>query len=305
MQRQSSLRQYRVAILLGVFTFLALGLSAQPEDVGVAGIRAPLPSERFEVMTASELDAHQAELYAEIIEKLEKARLKEAHKELVAQAFSNAIVGMPIGATFRTTKIEEQTGSDRKEDVSDFAVLDTGFIEDLEDGTKTPVVDSFTPFNIDRQIPFNAKRIRVASQNKSEITFRFIVDVDMDMPAEESSVDFFKDLESLQNMEWATELTIDKDAKTLKRLSYFLHRPIRKMFLFSVKTLKAEYEFEYFEECGCRGVKKRTGLIEGSVIILGKMVHRTTETYSDIKCEEPLRFLLPKDHKLEGFELVF
>ena len=31
------------------------------------------------------------------------------------------------------------------------------------------------------------------------------------------------------------------------------------------------------------------------------MVHRTTETYSDIKCEEPLRFLLPKDHKLESF----
>ena len=92
---------------------------------------------------------------------------------------------------FVRPKIEEQTGSDRQEDVSDSAVLDTGFIEDLEDGTKTPVVDSFTPFNIDRQIPFNAKRIRVVSQNKSEITFRFIVDVEMDMPAEDSSVDFF------------------------------------------------------------------------------------------------------------------
>ena len=77
------------------------------------------------------------------------------------------------------------------------------------------------------------------------------------------------------------------------------------MFLFSVKTLKAAYDFGYIEECGCLGVQKRTGEIEGSVIVLGKMVHRTTETYSDIECEEPLRFLLPKDHKLEGFELVF
>ena len=53
------------------------------------------------------------------------------------------------------------------------------------------------------------------------------------------------------------------------------------------------------------GVVKRTFEVAGSAIILGRMSHLTTETYSDIECEQPLRYLLPVGHKFEGFEVVF
>ena len=235
--------------LLGLLAISVLACYAQSGEDSAPGIRAPDQSEEFEILNELEVDSHQTELYTEMREKLDASRLKSEHKDLIAQAFSTSVSGMPIGS-FGETQVIEQTRTDREEDTNHFAVLETGHVQDLENGSKSYFVDqNGTPFYIDEGMQFDFTRGRVSAQSKSEITFRFTMKIDI--PTEDSSVDFLKDLQFLQNIQWATELTIDKNDQTMKSMSLYLVRPIRKMFLFTLKTLRVKYDFEFIEDCGC------------------------------------------------------
>lgn len=146
-----------------------------------------------------------------------------------------------------------------------------------------------TPFTFNGDIPFDDfGEGRVIRENDSELTVRFTKNVDV--PKEESSVEFLNELPFLKDVRWAMELTVDYNDQTLKRLSSYLAKPSRVMFICSLKTLKAAYDFEYFEDCGCVSVKERRVEVSGSIVFVGRMVHKSIVTYSDIACEQPVRY---------------
>ena len=295
-----TLKQNFLCSLLAVSV---LALNAHMIDDTVQEIRAPYPHEMFQIISEFEIDSHQAELYHEFKEKFNSSKLKETHQDLLAQALSKVVSKVPI-CTFRTTTITEQTGDETDERTEVYEVVDTGFIESENEGSRIYFADMTNPFTIDGDIPADDfGKGRVLKENDSELTVRFIKNVNI--PTGETSVEFMKDLPFLKDIQWAMELTIDKKDQTLKRFSSYLAKPIRKMFLFTVKTLNATYDFEYFEDCDCVGVKERRIEAAGSLIIVGRILHNSTETYSEISCKQPVQYLAPWVTSFDTFKVQF
>ena len=291
------------SFLFYLLTVFVIALSAQSSDDSAPGIRAPEPSEEFRLLSALEVAAHQAELYHKIKGKFNSSKLKETHQDLLAKALSKVVSKVPI-STFRTATITEQTGAETEEHSESFEVVDNGFIESENGVSRIYFANMTTPFTIDGDIPFDDfGKGSVIKENDSELTVRFIKNVDF--PDEESSVEFLSELPFLKDVRWAMELTVDKNDQTLKRFSSYLAKPIRVMFICSLKTLKATYDFEYFEDCGCVGVRERRVEVAGSLIFVGRLVHKSTETYSDIACEQPVRYIAPWVTSFDTFKIRF
>ena len=302
MQRLSSINQLRMAILLSVFTLYTLGLSAQSDDDSVKGIRPPEPSERFRILTASETHSHHETLFEEIQEKLEISKFKQEHKDVIAEAFSKVMSGVPIGS-YRRTSVTEQTGIDRDEHSTSFVVSEDGFLQRSDSESKSFFADSSTPFYLTHEAVFNFEKGRVYRQNETEITFRFVMEREFVMT--NSPLEFLDNLQSLKHTRWALELTIDRDESILKRVSFFLDRPIRKMFVFALKTLSFTSDLEYIEDCGCMAVTQESIEIGGSALFVGSINRRSTDRYSDFECEQPLRYLLPVGHRFDGVDIRY
>lgn len=303
MKQSSNFQILKQNLLFCLLTLSVVVLHAHSIDDTAQEIRAPYPYEEFRLIADFEIDSFQAELYHEFKEKFKSSKLKETHQDQLALALSKVVSKVPI-STFRTTTITEQTGEETVEQTETFEVVGNGFIQSENEGSRTYFVGTTNPFTIDGDIPADDfGKGRVLKENESELTVRFIKDIDI--PTAESSVDFLKDLPFLKNIQWAMELTVDKNDQALKRFSSYLARPIRKMFIFSVKTLKATYDFEYFEDCDCVGVKERRMEAAGSLIILGRIRQNSTVTYSDIACEEPVQYLAPWVTSFDTFKVQY
>lgn len=303
MKQDSNSQILNQNFLFCFLTISVLAWNAHSIDDATQEIRAPYPHEEFRIIAEFEIESHQAELYHELKSKFNSPKLNETHRDLLAKALSKVVSKVPI-SMFRTTTITEQTGEETEELTDIFEVIDNGFIVQENGGSRTYFADMTNPFTIDGDIPADDfGKGRVLKENDSELTVRFVKDVDF--PTGESSVDFLKDLPFLQKIQWAMELTIDKKDQTLKRFSSYLAKPIRKMFLFTLKTAKATYDFEFFEECGCVGVKERRVEVAGSLIFVGRVVHKSTETYSEIACEQPVQYLAPWVTSFDTFKIRF
>ncbi len=68
-------------------------------------------------------------------------------------------------------------------------------------------------------------------------------------------------------------------------------------------TIRTTFDFEFLENCGCIGVKESSIEVSGSAIFVGRITYSATETYSDIECEAPIRYLL--GHSFEGAEVRY
>ena len=118
------------------------------------------------------------------------------------------------------SQVLEQTRMDQEKYSKHFAVLETGNVQDLDNGSNSFFSDQHeTPSFIGEKISLDFTQGRVSAQTKSEITFCFTMK--KDLPTEDSSVDFLRNLQFLQNTQWATELTIDKNDWSMKRESFF------------------------------------------------------------------------------------
>ncbi|MCY3541190.1 MAG: hypothetical protein OXH31_04710 [Gammaproteobacteria bacterium] len=281
---------------------VAISLWAQSNEDAIQGIRAPEHSETFRILTESEAHAHHTTLRDQIKEKLSESRLEKEQIDLIADAFSKVMSGVPLG-TFQMTEVAEQTDLETDEHTGKFGVLESGYVENLETGSKTHFADASTPFYIEHTLPFDFKRSRITAQSQSEVTFRFVTDTDLKI--ENAPSELVDALVVQKKMRWAMELTIDKDNRTLKRASFYLDRPIRRRFLYKLDTFRTTFDFEFIEECNCVGVSESSFEVSGSALFVGRITYRATETYSDVECEAPIRYLLPIGHSFEGSEIRY
>ena len=273
-----------------------LSSRAQSNEDTSQGIRAPDQSEEFRLLTESEVKLHHATLYDEVKKQLSTSRLEKAHKDLIADAFSKVMSGVPVGS-FRRTEVTEQTDLELDGCTGKFAVVENGYVESLDTGCKTYFANTKTPFYIEHTLPFDFKRSGVSAQNKTEISFRFHTKTELSL--KNTPHEILDTLFAQKNIRWAMELTIDKDNRTLKRTSFFLERPIRKWPLYRVDTIRTTFDCEFIEDCGCVGVNESSFEVSGSVMFVGRVTQRTTETFSDVECAEPKRYLLPMGHSFK------
>ncbi|MXZ54777.1 MAG: hypothetical protein F4227_00760 [Gammaproteobacteria bacterium] len=205
--------------------------------------------------------------------------------------------------SFGRTEVTEQTGSELEECKFKFAVVENGYVENLDTGCKTNVAEAKTPFYIADMLPFAFKRGSVSAQNKTDITFRFRWKTELSL--KNTPQEILDAWCAQKNIRWAMELTIDRDNRTLKHASFYLERPIRKWPLYRVDTIRITCDFEFIEDCGCVGVSESSLEVSGSVIFVGRLTQRTSETYSDVECAEPKRYLLPEGHSFKSSEQMY
>ncbi len=262
--------QRSIILMLMLLPIATMSTRAQASEDINQGISAPELSEEFRLLTESEAQLHRASLYDEVKENLNTSRLKKAHQDLIAEAFSKAMSGVPVGS-FQRTDVTEQTDIETKEETGKYVVVETGFVEEKETGRQTYFASTPTPFNTAHFLPIDFKRGHVSAQNKTDITFRFRTKTELSMADEHHEL--LDALVAQKNIRWTMDLTIDKDDRTMKRASFYLERPIRKWFLYRVDTIRTIFDFEFIDDCGCMGVSQvlkflaRQFLLDVSLIV--------------------------------------
>ncbi len=155
-----------------ILPIVTISLWAQSNEDAIQGIRAPEHSETFRILSESEAHAHHTTLRDQIKEKLSESRLEKAQIDLIADAFSKVMSGVPL-RTFQMTEVAEQTDFETDQHTGKFGVLESGYVENLETGSKTHFAYASTPFYIEHTLPFDFKKGRVSAENETDITFRF------------------------------------------------------------------------------------------------------------------------------------
>ncbi|MYD46576.1 MAG: hypothetical protein F4W92_09500 [Gammaproteobacteria bacterium] len=286
----SSTDRKSTILMFMLLPLVSLTSRTQSKEDTSQGTSAPETSEEFRLLSESEVKLHHATLFDEIKEQLSTSRVEEAHKDLIADAFSKVMSGVPVGS-FQRTEVIEQTDLELDECTGKFAVVENGYVENLETGDKTYFANTRTPFYHEHTLPFDFKRGGVSAQNETDITFRFFTKTDLSL--KNTPQEILDALFAKKNIRWAMELSIDKDKRSLKHASFYLEKPIRKWPIYRVDTIRTTFDFGFIENCGCVGVKESNFEVSGSVISVGRLTQRTTETFSDVECAEPKRFLLP------------
>lgn len=244
--------------------------------------------ETFSVLDSLEtLNSYRAERYKKASKALASSSLKHEHMELVANAMSKMFVGVPV-STYTETEREESSEDESSESSANWSIGDDGRIQQENESIYRDL-NSPSPFVSMPSVPFNAESGKVLEESDLEATFVF--DVDMKMNADDQGE--FAGM--ADKMKWIAEVTVDKQDQAPKNFALKLAKPLRKRFIFKIDTLKIEWGYVFNEGCASYTVDRITTEMDGSAIVAGKLHQFTEATYTDIECEQPLRFLLPDD----------
>lgn len=237
--------------------------------------------------TREAIDSYRAERYKKAAGALASSSLKHEHMELVANAISKMFAGVPV-STYTESEREEGSSDESTESTANWIIGDDGRIQ-RENESIFRQLNSPSPFVVMPSVPFNAASGRVLNESDTEATFVF--DVDMKMDADDEGE--FAGM--ADKMKWVAEVLVDKNEQAPKAFTMKLDKPLRKRFIFKITTLKIEWGYVFNEGCASHIVNRITTEMDGSAIGAGKLHQFTEATYSDIECEQPLRFLLPDD----------
>ena len=252
----------------------------------------------FTILNEVDRLSYQKEQAQKIKERLASSELSAEHQDLIAEAISKFHGGVPVGS-YREETVEESLGEDELLDgVRTVSILDNGYAA-IEGSQETPVELIQTPFH-HVLIPltlWDHSSGKVVSKKNSKITFRFDKPFVAPREGEEFGEAFQTISNYLRRMELVAEVTIDKNSRTVLRYSERLLRSFGKMFVFRVKKLDDVKHYQFLEECACMVVMNEISEFSASAIIAGRWAFHITTTYSDMKFEKPLRFVLPDlDH---------
>lgn len=292
-------RHFDKTLLFGVCLICATSTFAQTEsDSELTTIVSELSSE-FTVLSEIEVRSRQKERYDQIKDLLKSSSFDSEHQDLIAQALSESAMGVPV-SSYRQKSFTEGTDMDPTETTQTFTVRDTGWVEETESSSFS-LDGATTPFSNIAFIPLDPASGQILEENDSDFTIRF--DVDIEIPEEEGMPEFVTKL--VGDLKLAVDFKIDIKNKSLQTATFQLLEPLRKMFLFTFKKFKITYDFEYNENCACLAVDTMNIDMGGSVLFLGRFFMHASVTYSDIQCEQPIRYLIHDRGTDDVFRLLF
>lgn len=254
----------------------------------------------FTIMNEMERLSYQEERAQVIKEKLASSQLSAEHQDLIAEALSKFHGGIPIGS-YREDVVEKRSREKELfERVSTVSILDTGFAK-VDESRTTRLGGYMTPFS-PLDIPMSKWDIatgKVLTKKDSKIKFRFDEFAELSREGEEFDEAFETISNFLRGMKLVAEITIDKNSETVVRYSERLIRSFGKMFVFRVRKFDEVREYDLLEECACMVITSQISEFSASAIIAGNWYVHNTTTYSDMKFEKPLRYILPDQDRDE------
>ncbi len=294
MLRIKELIIYIKVSFIGVFAVYSVCAVAQTDEENTPSLDEFGNEVTFTILNEVDRLSYQKEQAQKIKERLASSELAVEHQDLIAEAISKFHGGVPVGS-YREETVEESLGEDELFDrVRTVSILDNGFVE-VDRSSMTAVRWFDTPFN-QLMVPLSLWDLssgKVLKKTKSNITFRFDEFMEITREGEEFGEAFQTISNYLRRMELVAEVTIDKNSRTVLRYSERLLRSFGKMFVFRVKKLDDVKHYQFLEECACMVVMNEISEFSASAIIAGRWAFHNTTTYSDMKFEKPLRYILP------------
>lgn len=262
--------------------------------------------EGYRILNQTEAEKYEKERLEEFKSELEVSELSDTHQDLLAHALSTTFKGIPI-STFLQVQAGEGLHGEPWESTETLVVEDTGRVQDMKFKSRSFSLTGFdTPFSYREGVPVQPESGRVLDETDSEISFRFDVDVDyLFSDLRGSPFQFPEGFIQEERIDFVIDLTVNKEDRYLKRSSLHLAKPLRKMFVFSLKTLEITLDYEFVKECGCSVINTASFHTDGSIVLGGRMSSKRTVTYSEVYCEQPMRYVLPPEDSFVGLLVRF
>lgn len=284
-------------------------------SVGTVGQEESAPSTEFTVLaTTEDRDEYRAERHRDAVELLEPSSLAQEHKELLANALSKVYMGIAVGSYTRTARVEDSTEEESEENSNTWMVSETGVVhrdgEQVSNTLAGTISDS--PFQGGVAFAIIAENIRLASESDTEATFVWDVALSEGAEAMEETADSLdSDSEVADDVpiseadalrfvgglfgkgKFVSEITVDKSDESVK--SYVMLRlenTVRRRLLFKITSMVMDLHFSFIESCDGYAVHRSNFDMAGSALVVGKFAATETTTFTDIKCEQPLRYLV-------------
>ena len=294
MNVQSLHKRFVAHIVWVALTIVTLSLVAQSGSEFIDSLNSLKLPEGYRILNELEAEEYQKERYAEFKKKLAHSSLSSAHQDLLAHALSVTFRGILV-SSYQVDEIVDNELSDRTFRTEMMSVLETGRIHHVENESRThSVTGTNTPFSYRHGILVVPASGRVLEESDAEITFRFKVDVDFILSdLENSPIQLPDGLIQTERVKLVMDLMVDKNDRRLNYSTLHLRKPVRKMFIFTLKTLEFNLRYEFIEECGCNAIVESGFRTKGSVIFGGRMFSTRVLNYSEIQCERPFRYVLP------------
>lgn len=246
--------------------------------------------------TEEAINSYRDERRKQIIEGLSSSTLSSEHQELLASAMSKMYLGTPI-SSYTHSEREESPDEEPTESSFEYFVSEDGRIRhESERATFNLNLTSTNPFLYMPPLPFDASTGSVLEESVAETVFVF----DFAMPMDDEDAAEFAGLKDKMN--WIAKVTVGKHDQSPKSLVLMLEKPVRKRFLFKLKTLSMEFEYTHVESCNGFAVNRMTMEMDASAIVVGKLYAFAESTFTDIECAQPLRYLLPEQAETNFYQ---
>ncbi|MXW55009.1 MAG: hypothetical protein F4X44_00800 [Gammaproteobacteria bacterium] len=246
--------------------------------------------------TVESIHAYREERRIQTKEGLSASSLSDQHQDLIASAMSKMYLGVPI-SSYTHSEREESSDEEPSESSFEYFVSEDGRIRhESEQATISLNLTSASPFLFLPPLPFDASTGRVVEESDAEAVFVF----DFAMPIDDEDDDEFAGLRDKMN--WIAKVTVGKHDQSPRSLILMLEKPVRKRFMFKLKTLSMEFQYTQVESCNGFAVNRMTMEMDASAIVVGKLYTFAESTFTDIECEQPLRYLLPEQAETNFFQ---
>lgn len=283
------------------FTVLCLAMCYQvdsQESQDTQPTVAVAAEDTFTVMDVEMMSSYRDERRAKIIAALRESELSTEHQELIAIALSKTFVGVPV-CSFTHTELEEGMNVQKPSvQTSDWVVRDLGHVISKREPFIQKSLNSQTPFPTLPLIPFDSKTGEVLRDDDTTATFKFNANVFAEVQSEDSMLG-----DLAQKMSIVFEVTVNKEDQSPKLLLFKLDKPVRKRFLFKLKSFEVQMHYSYIDSCDSFGMSHMLVTMEASALFAGRVSITNDSSFSNISCREPKRFLLPEND--ENFQLNF
>ena len=281
-------------------------------SVGTVGQEESAPTNEFTVLaTTEDRDEYRALQREAAVELLEPSSLSQEHKELLANALSKVYMGIPVGSYTRTVRVEDSTEEESEEHSSTWMVNESGVVHrdgEQVDYTLARAISN-SPFQGSMAFAIDAEKIRLARETDTEATFVWEIDMSEGAKAMEETADSLdsevaedapmSEADAMRAVgglfgkgKFVGEITVDRSDESVKHYVMLrLENTVRRRLLFKITSMVMDHHFSFIEDCDGYAVRRSNFDMAGSALVVGNFTSTETTTFTDITCEQPLRYL--------------
>lgn len=280
-----------VWVALTIVTLSLVAQSAGDPTDSLNSLELPMG---YRILNEAEMEDYRKERYEEFKKELSVSSLSAAHQDLLAHTLSTAFKGVQISSYLVVEIIDNET-MDRALKTEKMSVLETGRVQHTSNESQSfSLREKNSPFSYREGIPVDPKSGYILDESDTEITFRFKVDVGFTLAdLSNSPIQLPEELIQTERVNLVIDLSVSKDDRRLNYSELLLTKPVRRIFIATLKKLSFTLRYEFIEECGCSAVVASGFRAQGSKIFSGKFFSLRVLNYSDIQCERPFRYVLP------------